>query len=89
MSSKPKYLSSEVNMAELSEATFFIWDTKDGRVAVETTKPASGVAWPLQVLRVVGPNQVPPPESPMTADEFKAWQQALDAAGFNLDVRFK
>lgn len=89
MSIKPKYSSADSNAAERCETTFFMWDAKGGGVAVETAMPAEGVAWPLQILRITGPGAAAPPKSPMTDAEFTAWRHALDAAGFDLDVRFK
>jgi hypothetical protein len=89
MSSKPKFSSTDFNTAERAETTFFIWDTKDGRVAVDPVKPAADVAWPVQVVRVVGTSQVAPPNSPLTAQEFAAWREGLEEGGFNFDIRFK
>lgn len=77
-------------MAEQTAAAFFIWDTKDGQVAVETVRPEGGsVRWPLQVLRATGPREIPPPRTPMSAQEFTAWRVSLEDAGYDIDIRFK
>ena len=89
MSTRPKYSSTDGHAAERCETTFFIWDEKDGKVAVEATEHPEFVAWPRQVLRVTGANPVTPPLTLMTAQEFAAWRESLDAAGFDFDVRFK
>jgi hypothetical protein len=85
MSIKPKFFNSD----ERCETTFFLWDEQDGTVAVEATQRPQDVVWPRQVLRVVGPSAVTPPKTPMTGQEFTSWRQALDAAGFDFDVRSK
>jgi hypothetical protein len=89
MSIKPKHSRTDSDAAAMCETTFFIWDEKDNHVAIEATQHPEEVAWPRQVLRVIGPSPVPAPQSPMSAAEYAAWQQALDSAGFDLDVRFK
>jgi hypothetical protein len=75
-------------MTEPTEVMFFLWETKDGRVAVEATMPTVDV-WPLQTMRVTGLSPIRPPSTPMTNAEFNSWREGLCAAGFKVDIRFK
>jgi hypothetical protein len=89
MSIKPKYSSGDSGADKRHESTFLIWDEKDDQIAIEATQNPEEVVWPRQILRIVGPTQVSPPGTLMTAREFASWRESLDAAGFDFDLRFK
>ena len=68
--------------------SLYIGDTHDGKVFVSRSPETDLVDGPLQLLLITGKDNIMPPNSLMTRQEFRGWREGLQDEGCTVELRF-